>query len=140
MALMKDTELMLADEPTTALDVTIEEQILELLDQLVREKNKSLILVSHALGAIRKITDRVYVMYAGNIVEAGMTREVFERPKHPYTGEIPSYINPPKGCRFASRCPACTDVCLRAAPELLPVDGEPERYAACYHVGKEVKL
>ena len=85
MALMKDTELMLADEPTTALDVTIEEQILELLDRLVREKNKSLILVSHALGAIRKITDRVYVMYAGNVVESGRTRDVFEHPKHPYT-------------------------------------------------------
>lgn len=85
MALMKDTNLMLADEPTTALDVTIEEQILDLLDKLVREKKKSLILVSHALGAIRKITDRVYVMYAGNVVEVGKTKEVFEHPHHPYT-------------------------------------------------------
>jgi len=161
MALMKDTELMLADEPTTALDVTIEEQILELLDQLVREKNKSLILVSHALGAVRKITDRVYVMYAGNIVETGRTRDVFEHPEHPYTigllaatpklsgeggiadgiaGEIPSYINPPKGCRFASRCPRCTEECLAAAPALRPIEEGREWYAACYHAGKEVKL
>lgn len=158
MALMKDTNLMLADEPTTALDVTIEEQILDLLDKLVREKKKSLILVSHALGAIRKITDRVYVMYAGNVVEVGKTKEVFEHPHHPYTiglmaatpkltgsgiadgiaGDIPSYINPPKGCRFASRCPRCTQECLEAPPIL--ADMEDGRQVACHHAGEEAAV
>ena len=157
MALMKDTELMLADEPTTALDVTIEEQILDLLDKLVREKKKSLVLVSHALGAIRKITDRVYVMYAGNVVEVGKTKDVFERPRHPYTigllaatptlvgngiadgiaGDIPSYINPPKGCRFAARCPRCTPECRETVPVLKDVPERENWQVACHHPGEE---
>ena len=158
MALACNPHLLIADEPTTALDVTIEEQILDLLDKLVREKKKSLILVSHALGAIRKITDRVYVMYAGNVVEVGKTKEVFEHPHHPYTiglmaatpkltgsgiadgiaGDIPSYINPPKGCRFASRCPRCTQECLEAPPIL--ADMEDGRQVACHHAGEEAAV
>lgn len=157
-AIISRPKLLLADEPTTALDVTIEEQILDLLDKLVREKKKSLILVSHALGAIRKITDRVYVMYAGNVVEVGKTKEVFEHPHHPYTiglmaatpkltgsgiadgiaGDIPSYINPPKGCRFASRCPRCTQECLEAPPIL--ADMEDGRQVACHHAGEEAAV
>ena len=156
-AIISRPRLLLADEPTTALDVTIEEQILDLLDKLVREKKKSLVLGSHALGAIRKITDRVYVMYAGNVVEVGKTREVFEHPRHPYTigllaatpkltgsgiadgiaGDIPSYINPPKGCRFASRCPRCTPECLEAPPVLERVDGREDWMVACHHAGEE---
>ena len=156
MALMKDTSLIIADEPTTALDVTIEEQILDLLDELVRSKNKSLILVSHALGAVRKITDRVYVMYAGNIVEFGKTREIFQNPRHPYTigllaatpkltgegiadgiaGDLPSYINPPEGCRFAPRCPLATELCKREAPRLEPVDGDGGWQVACHNAVK----
>ena len=152
MALMKDTSLIIADEPTTALDVTIEEQILDLLNVLVQEKNKSLILVSHALGAIRKITDRVYVMYAGNIVEFGKTSEVFKNPRHPYTiglleatpkltgegiadgiaGDIPSYIKPPKGCRFAARCPRVTQKCMDI-PVLKSIDGNEEWQVACHN-------
>ncbi|MDD3165594.1 MAG: ABC transporter ATP-binding protein [Oscillospiraceae bacterium] len=158
MALMKDTRLIIADEPTTALDVTIEEQILELLDHLVQEKKKSLIIVSHALGAIRKITDYVYVMYAGNIVEYGTTREVFQSPLHPYTdgllaatpkltgdgiadgiaGDIPRYINPPKGCRFADRCPRASAQCREQAPTLQPI-GSGERLVACFAAQKEAK-
>ncbi|MDO4339516.1 MAG: ABC transporter ATP-binding protein [Eubacteriales bacterium] len=150
MALMKDTRLIIADEPTTALDVTIEEQILNLLDTLVTEQKKSLIIVSHALGAIRKITDYVYVMYAGNIVEYGRTKEVFENPRHPYTkgllaatpkltgdgiadgiaGDIPSYLNPPKGCRFADRCPKATEQCRESAPVL--ADDGTGHLAACF--------
>ena len=157
MALMKDTELILADEPTTALDVTIEEQILDLLDELVRDKHKSLVIVSHALGAIRKITDRVYVMYAGNIIETGNTKEVFENPKHPYTigllaatpkltgdgiadsiaGDLPSYINPPKGCRFADRCFRCTAECLEKPPVLTDIRADGSWKVACYHVEQE---
>ena len=151
MALMKDTELMLADEPTTALDVTIEEQILDLLDKLVREKKKSLVLVSHALGAIRKITDRVYVMYAGTL------DDIYSDPQHPYTigllaatptlvgngiadgiaGDIPSYINPPKGCRFAARCPRCTPECRETVPVLKDVPERENWQVACHHPGEE---
>jgi len=154
MALMKDSELIIADEPTTALDVTIEEQILDLINVLVREQNKSLILVSHALGAVRKITDRIYVMYAGNVVESGTTDEIFSTPLHPYTiglmaatpkltgegiadgiaGDIPSYINPPRGCRFADRCAKATEQCRIAPPVLHPVNETGERQVACYHV------
>lgn len=159
MSLMKDSEFILADEPTTALDVTIEEQILDLLDRLVREKNKSLILVSHALGAVRKITERLYVMYAGNIVETGPTRELFASPRHPYTigllaatpkltgegiadgieGDIPSYLHPPQGCRFADRCPRKTDLCLEKAPVLEPVEEKPGWYVACHHAEGKVR-
>ena len=154
MALMKDTSLIIADEPTTALDVTIEEQILDLLNSLVQEKKKSLILVSHALGAVRKITDRVYVMYAGNIVEFGKTSEVFKYPKHPYTiglmaatpkltgegiadgiaGDIPSYINPPKGCRFVTRCQHATEICKEVVPMIKNVGDSDEWYVACHNV------
>ena len=159
MSLMKDAEFILADEPTTALDVTIEEQILNLLDSLVREKNKSLILVSHALGAVRKITERLYVMYAGNIVETGSTKEVFSAPRHPYTigllaatpkltgegiadgieGDIPSYLHPPKGCRFADRCPRSTGLCLEAPPVLAPVGDGTGWLVACHHADREAK-
>lgn len=138
MALMKDADLIIADEPTTALDVTIEEQILELIEQLVSERDKSLLIVSHALGAIRKMTNRVYVMYAGNIVETAPTQDLFTNPKHPYTiglfeatpkltgqgisdgiaGDLPDYINPPKGCRFAERCFMATELCENERPLL----------------------
>lgn len=159
MALMKDTSLIIADEPTTALDVTIEEQILDLLNSLVQEKKKSLILVSHALGTVRKITDRVYVMYAGNIVEFGKTSDVFKSPKHPYTiglmaatpkltgegiadgiaGDIPSYINPPKGCRFVTRCQQATQICKEVVPTLKSISDSDEWYVACHNVkGGEV--
>ncbi|MPL93146.1 Oligopeptide transport ATP-binding protein OppD [bioreactor metagenome] len=153
MALMKDSELIMADEPTTALDVTIEEQILDLLNVLVREQNKSLILVSHALGAVRKITDRICVMYAGNVVESGSTEQVFSNPRHPYTvglmaatpkltgegiadgiaGDIPSYISPPKGCRFADRCEKATDECRKAPPVLRPLNETGDWQVACHH-------
>ena len=156
MALMKDADLILADEPTTALDVTIEEQILDLLNDLVREKKKSLLIVSHALGALRKMTDRIYVMYAGNVVETASTQTIFSEAKHPYTigllaatpkltgegladgiaGDIPSYINPPQGCRFASRCSRTTELCLEKAPPLTSVDQNKSWQVACYHMQK----
>lgn len=159
IALMKDSNLIMADEPTTSLDVTIEEQILNLLKDLVRKKKKSLILVSHALGAIRKMTDRLYVMYAGNIVECGLTQEIFSAPKHPYTigllaatpkltgegisdgiaGDIPNYINPPKGCRFASRCPRATDICFEKAPILSSVNENESWQMACYYMCGETE-
>ncbi len=154
MALMKNTKIIIADEPTTALDVTIEEQILELIDDLVKKEKKSLILVSHALGTVRKITDRLYVMYAGQIVESGLTKDIFDNPHHPYTiglidatpkltgngiadgiaGDIPSYLNPPKGCRFAPRCPRATQICREQAPVLEKMEGSVDRFVSCHNL------
>ena len=154
MALMKDSDLLIADEPTTALDVTIEEQILELIGKLASERNKSLLIVSHALGAIRKMTNRVYVMYAGDIVETAPTADLFTRPKHPYSiglmeatpkltgkgisdgiaGDLPDYLNPPKGCRFAARCSRMTKVCENEKPELKQFSEYALWQVACHHI------
>jgi peptide/nickel transport system ATP-binding protein len=136
MALVASRELLIADEPGTSLDVTIEDQILRLLRRLVEEKNVSVILITHTLGVVREITDRVYVMYAGNMVEVAATRELFANPLHPYThglmdavprltgggvsdgipGRIPEYINPPPGCRFHTRCPRVMEICRQEKP------------------------
>ena len=128
MALATEPELMIADEPTTALDVTIQAQVLRLLNALVEERSTSVIFITHSLGVVKEMADWVYVMYAGNIVE-GATKEIlFERPLHPYTrgllgalpkltgggmaegipGRIPDYLNPPTGCRFTPRCSRAT--------------------------------
>lgn len=116
-------------------------------------------LVSHALGAVRKLTDRMYVMYAGNIVEYAETKSLFNNPKHPYSiglfaatpkltgegisdgiaGDIPSYINPPQGCRFAMRCKRCTDACLEKSPQLMPIAGNETWQVACHYVNKEAE-
>jgi peptide/nickel transport system ATP-binding protein len=136
MALAASRELLIADEPGTSLDVTIEDQILRLLHRLVEEKDVSVILITHTLGVVREITDRVYVMYAGNMVEAAGTSELFAGPKHPYThglmdavprltgggvsdgipGRIPNYLDPPPGCRFHPRCPHVMDICRQEKP------------------------
>lgn len=157
MCLLKDVRLILADEPTTSLDVTIEEQILELLNNLVVTGGKSMILVSHALGAVRKMTDRVCVMYAGEIAETGASRSVFNEPAHPYTrglfdatpklsgegiadgiaGELPSYLNPPAGCRFAPRCPSRSPICDESRPSKAPLSGEQDVACHLYTSNKE---
>ena len=136
MALVASRELLIADEPGTSLDVTIQDQILRLLHKLVEEKNVSVILITHTLGVVRETTDRVYVMYAGNMVEAAATKELFANPLHPYThglmaavprltgggvsdgipGRIPDYLNPPPGCRFHPRCPQAMDICRQEKP------------------------
>jgi peptide/nickel transport system ATP-binding protein len=136
MALVASRELLIADEPGTSLDVTIEDQILRLLHTLVEEKNVSVILITHTLGVVRVITDRVYVMYAGNMVEVAATQELFANPLHPYThglmeavprltgggvsdgipGRIPEYMNPPPGCRFHPRCPQAMEICGQEKP------------------------
>jgi peptide/nickel transport system ATP-binding protein len=136
MALVASSELLIADEPGTSLDVTIEDQILRLLHGLVEDKNVSVILITHTLGVVRQSTDRVYVMYAGNMVEVAATSELFANPLHPYThglmdavprltgggvsdgipGRIPEYMNPPAGCRFHPRCPRAMDICRREKP------------------------
>jgi peptide/nickel transport system ATP-binding protein len=138
MALMTSPSLILADEPTTALDVTIQAQILHLLADLQRELHIGLVLITHDLGIVARIATRVVVMYAGEVVEAGPASEIFARPAHPYTrgliacipvpgrtgrgeplgtipGLVPSLIGAGVGCHFAPRCPHAADACVRAA-------------------------
>lgn len=149
LALIGDRELIIADEPTTNLDVTIKAQVLNLLTKLVRERNVGWIFVSQALGAVRENVDRLYVMYAGNIIEWGQTEKVFSNPMHPYTqkllecvpkltgtefskgirGRIPNYFNPPSGCRFHPRCDFVMDECKKTFPE--PVEVETGHFVAC---------
>jgi peptide/nickel transport system ATP-binding protein len=139
MALAAGKKVLLADEPGTSLDVTIQDQILRLIKQLVEDKGLSVVMVSHSLGVIREVTSYVYVMYAGTIVEKGITGEVFNRPLHPYTiallscipkltgkgiakgipGRIPDYLNPPAGCRFSPRCNHAIDRCRSERPNLI---------------------
>lgn len=155
MTLAADRNLLLADEPGTALDVTIQDQILRLIRELVQERKLSVIMVSHSLGVIRQITTYVNIMYAGNIVERGNTHEVFENPKHPYTqalmrclpkltgegiaegipGRLPDYANPPAGCRFAPRCPYATDRCHAERPASIQVNEG--HFVSCFRAGEK---
>lgn len=150
MALATDPELLIADEPGTSLDVTIQDQVLRLLHSLVEKADTSVILITHTLGVVREVTDRVYVMYAGNMVEVAPTRKLFAAPLHPYTrglmnavpkltgggvttgipGRIPSYADPPSGCRFHTRCPHVMDVCRRQKPPFFKADADHE--VACF--------
>jgi len=150
MALLSATDLLIADEPDTSLDVTIKDQILRLLNDLVEQKNTSIILVSHALGAVRGMTDRIYVMYAGSIIETAKTSELFKKAYHPYTeglllstprltgggiskgipGRIPEYMNPPTGCRFHPRCEKCMPICSEQKPPEYQVGDD--HYVACF--------
>lgn len=142
MALATNPELLIADEPGTSLDVTIQDQVLRLLHDLVEKKGTSVILITHTLGIVRETTDRVYVMYAGNMVEEAPTTELFTNPLHPYTqglmaavprltgggvtagipGRLPSYLNPPVGCRFQTRCPYVMNICRQEKPSFFEVD------------------
>ncbi len=145
MALMCGPDLIIADEPTTALDVTIQAQILHLLAELQREFNTGLILITHDLGVVARIADRVAVMYAGQIVETGSAQAIFTDPKHPYTrglldcipipgktergaklgaipGIVPSLVGQMPGCHFASRCPQAEERCVNGAVPLFSKD------------------
>lgn len=142
MAFSCNPSLLIADEPTTALDVTIEAQILELLKSLVKRNGTSVLYISHDLGVISEISDRVAVMYAGNIVEYADTALLFENPQHPYTeallrclpgseargnrlgsipGRVPELTERPKGCKFNPRCPYVMDICKERPPKLLEI-------------------
>ena len=154
MAIATDRHLLLADEPTTSLDVTIQEQILKLIHQLSIEKKLSVILVTHSMGVIREMTDRVSVMYAGTVMEVGNTKDVLEDPQHPYTkaliacipkltgsgvaegipGRVPDYLHPPKGCRYVDRCPYATEICHKEKPKL--TDCGADHQIACHHCGR----
>jgi oligopeptide/dipeptide ABC transporter ATP-binding protein len=152
MALSCDPELILCDEPTTALDVTIQDQILRLLARLCHESGTSLVFVTHDLPVVAQVCHKVAVMYAGRIVERGSVQEVFSRPLHPYTlgllqsapdidqpglslepipGSPPSLTSPPPGCRFHPRCKFAERDCQAAEPPLRPVEGD--RATACVH-------
>lgn len=142
MALSCDPELLIADEPTTALDVTIQAQILRLMKHLRREIQTSIILITHDLGVVAEMCDRVVVMYAGEVVEENSVTDLFENPKHPYTkgllnstpkvhqsdyklesikGNVPAADNMPTGCKFHPRCPFATDICKTVPPSLKQV-------------------
>ena len=158
MALACEPKLLIADEPTTALDVTIQAQILDLLRELVSERDTSLILITYDLGVVAGICERVHVMYAGTFVETGTADQVFASPRHPYTfgllqsvprldtgrrqalrpiaGSPRNMLSPPDSCPFAPRCPNRIQVCTEVLPQLEPVD--PGHRIACFNpVGAE---
>jgi peptide/nickel transport system ATP-binding protein len=139
MALACEPELLIADEPTTALDVTIQAQILELMKDLKTNFNTAIVLITHDLGVVAEMADHVAVMYAGHIVEEAEVTQLFDAPKHPYTqgllasipvlgqvkdrldvipGSVPNLRNLPPGCRFANRCPHVMDICRQEDPAL----------------------
>ncbi|MCD2468171.1 MULTISPECIES: ABC transporter ATP-binding protein [unclassified Streptomyces] len=153
-ALMGDPALLLADEPTTALDVTTQAEVIALLGRLRERFGTGLLFVTHDLDLAAAISDRVYVMYAGRIAESGPAEEIFARPRHPYTAALlastPRLENPRgrlaaidgqppdlrvtlTGCAFAARCAFATDVCDQQAPVSLPAPGRPGHQAACHH-------
>ncbi|MGE5152095.1 MAG: ABC transporter ATP-binding protein [Rhodospirillaceae bacterium] len=153
MAMSCRPKLLIADEPTTALDVTIQAQILELMQEMKQRLGMSIMLITHAMGVVAETCQRVVVMYAGKVVEEAPVEALFGDPRHPYTqglirsiprvdraaehkdrleaipGSVPSLLNPPTGCRFASRCKYATDICLRGMPPLKEVG--PGHYVAC---------
>lgn len=145
MAIASDPQLLIADEPTTALDVTIQAQILDLLKNLRNEMGMSVILITHDLGVVAEMCDRVIVMYAGEVVETADVRTLLRDPKHPYTvgligstpqkskgfrrlhtipGNVPSPGEPIKGCRFAARCNQAMPVCFEQTPQLKEIDAQ----------------
>jgi peptide/nickel transport system ATP-binding protein/oligopeptide transport system ATP-binding protein len=151
MALICRPKLLIADEPTTALDVTIQAQILDLLGDLQRELGMSVMLITHDIGVVAETAHRVVVMYAGRVIEYADVKTIFANPRHPYTrglfrslpvmgdrkdrlevipGSVPDLVNLPPGCRFAPRCPDVMDRCLRDDPELVTLSGEHQ--VACY--------
>lgn len=145
MAIACRPKLLIADEPTTALDVTIQAQILELMKQLQKKLGMAIIMITHDLGVVADMADEIIVMYAGKIVEKGSNEEIFYNPRHPYTwalmnsvprldldnkeqlvtieGTIPDMIHPPKGCAFCSRCPYAMNICAEYSPETIELKG-----------------
>jgi len=151
MALACNPELLIADEPTTALDVTIQAQILDLMRDLRQKVNTSIILITHDLGVVAEMAENVLVMYAGKAVEYGPVKEIFSEPKHPYTqgllasipvlgvvkdelstipGSVPNLLNLPPGCRFAPRCPYRMEQCTTEDPPLIRLEGD--RLVRCW--------
>lgn len=157
IALACEPKLLIADEPTTALDVTIQAQIMELMMELKNKINMSIIMITHDLGIVANMCEKIVVMYAGKVVESGTIEDIFYNPKHEYTkgllqsipklnareheklipieGTPVDMLNPPAGCPFAPRCDKCMRICLRKMPEYTNVDGV--HYCACWLLQKE---
>jgi peptide/nickel transport system ATP-binding protein len=153
MALSNDPKVLIADEPTTALDVTVQAQILELIARLQRELDMAVVLITHDLGVVAEYADEIAVMYAGRVVERGSTEAIFEAPEHPYTwgllksiprldrprdeplvpipGRPPSLIALPSGCSFHPRCTYVRDRHKRVDPKLEPIPGQNSHLVAC---------
>jgi oligopeptide/dipeptide ABC transporter ATP-binding protein len=156
-ALIIEPEFIVCDEPISALDVSVQAQVVRLLGELKASLGLTMLFIAHDLSMVRYVSNRMAVMYLGSIVEIGKSDDVFFHPKHPYTeilvgsnpapdpatersryataikGEIPSPVNVGKGCRFAGRCPKVFDACRTVTPELLPVkDEHGERLVACH--------
>jgi peptide/nickel transport system ATP-binding protein len=140
MAIANDPDVLIADEPTTALDVTVQAQILDVIDRIRREFNTAVVMITHDLGVIARIADRVQVMYAGRVVERTTVNDLFDHPTHPYTqglllsiprhglerlvpiaGSPPNMLRPPSGCAFRTRCPYAIEACAGDLPELRPI-------------------
>jgi oligopeptide/dipeptide ABC transporter ATP-binding protein len=159
MALVNNPDLLIADEPTTALDVTTQAQILALMNTLQEEFGSAIIMITHDLGVVAEVADEVVVMYAAEVVEQAPVDRLFERPHMPYTwgllgslprldvnverlvqiqGQPPSLLNPPRGCRFHPRCPYVMNICKDVNPPLVPVPDEPVHLDAC-HLDQETK-
>jgi peptide/nickel transport system ATP-binding protein len=161
MALACNPQLLIADEPTTALDVTIQAQILELMGELKSKVGAAILLITHDLGVVAEMAERIVVMYAGRKVEEARATDLFSRPRHPYTqgllgavpklgssltvrgrtrlseipGIVPNLKKPIEGCAFASRCPHVTDLCRKVAPAVeLKAPGH---FVACHHAPRE---
>src|SRR5438552_5471831 len=153
MALINDPDLLIADEPTTALDVTTQAQILDLMHKLQQDFGSAIVIITHDLGVVAEIADDVVVMYAARVVEQPPVDDLFKRPHHPYTwgllgslprldadverlvqirGQPPSLLNPPRGCRFHPRCPYVMGICKTEEPHLMPVDGDRTHTQACH--------
>jgi oligopeptide/dipeptide ABC transporter ATP-binding protein len=157
MALACQPKMLIADEPTTALDVTIQAQILDLLRTLQEETGAAILLITHDLGVIAEMAHRVVVMYGGRVVETSSVEDLFDGPRHPYSqglfrslpridavidrlAVIPGMVPPatafPSGCRFRNRCDFATDACAAHLPELERVDGRADRHAACVRLAE----
>ena len=156
MALACHPKILIADEPTTALDVTIQAQILDLIRELNREMHMAVVFITHDLGVVSELCDRIIVMYTGHIVEEAATRALFDAPKHPYTegliqaipeirkeraplrtikGSVPNPLEKTSGCSFAPRCPYASDICGREAPPLFHLNAE--RSVRCWRYAEE---
>ncbi len=159
MALINDPDLLIADEPTTALDVTTQAQILSLMKRLQEDFGSAIIMITHDLGVVAELADDVFVMYAANVVEQATVYDLFNQPQHPYTwglmgslprldadverltqipGQPPSLLNPPRGCRFHPRCPYVMEVCKTTVPALKPTSRDPNHFEKC-HLDEETK-
>ena len=153
MALINEPDLLIADEPTTALDVTTQAQILELMRRLQEERGTAIIMITHDLGVVAEIADDVVVMYAGRVIEEAPVDQIYTTPRHPYTwgllgslprmdleserlvqvpGQPPSLLNPPAGCRFNPRCSYTMNVCRTELPELKPAPQSTDHRDACF--------